>query len=198
MTRPPEKVKEFADAMVDAAAEALGLPLDFTPETLPFLDHYLSHFRDSTSTRGPGSSPRRELLDLVAPMAGAYFGEVVRRSHGGRWVTPTDDPSTWRLELEQCFLYFNPMGVAVETFLKTQMEEVPGSFQVMRDQRAALARVLDAMPRVRAEDYYTFTVRWETLDTIAARLVQDKVLSGDEDRTFSAADYRRHIELDSE
>lgn len=197
MAGSPPEVEQFSDAMVRAASEALGLTLDFTPETLPFLDHYRDHYiRSVGASDTDGDLIRPEFLQLVAPMAACYFGEVVRRSHQTRWVTPTDNPPDWRMEFVDCFMYFNPMGVAVESFLGYQSDAVPGSIQVSRTQRPGVQKVLDNQPPIRPEDFFRFTVRWETLDLISFHLLQDKTLKGDQDRTFSEADYLRHIDTE--
>ena len=51
---------------------AVGVRLDFEPETLPVLDHYVA-------TRRAELTDKPETMGLVARAVGAYFGEVVRR-----------------------------------------------------------------------------------------------------------------------
>ena len=60
---PPAEVGDLAESCVRFVHDALGMTLDYTPDTLPILDHYL---RD----RARGTS--EEVLDLLAPAAGAY------------------------------------------------------------------------------------------------------------------------------
>ncbi len=200
--------------MVRAASDSVGVMLDYTPETLPFLDHYRRHAMGSLPARdpsaakpGPGSDcggalasasrVRFEFLQLVAPMAGCYFGEVVRRSHEARWVLPDEaDPSTWRIELVDCFLYFYPMGLAMESLIEQQIDGVPGAFQVSHEQREPVSKLLESQPPVREEDFYSFTVRWETLDLITHHLVEDRTLRGEIDCPFTGSDYDRHFDLE--
>src|SRR5512139_1481301 len=99
MTDPA--VLDLAGACVAAVRKVVGVELDFTPETLPLLDHYAR----SAQVENEG------VLELVAPMCGAYFGEVVRRALGeARWHCPEGKPEEWRLEFDDCFLHFNPVG----------------------------------------------------------------------------------------
>ena len=73
----PSEIVDLSQACVRYVHDSLGFALDFTRETLPVLDHYLRQ-----SVRGA----RDEAVDLMARVAGAYFGEVVRRSLPGvRW-----------------------------------------------------------------------------------------------------------------
>ncbi len=113
-------------------------------------------------------------------MVGCYFGEVVRRSFETRWVMPEQDPSTWRMEFCRCFLFFNPMGVAVESLLQREVDGIPGAFQVATAQREAIATLLDNQPAVLERDYYALTVRWETLDLISSHLMEHRLLSGEQ------------------
>ena len=88
---PPSAVLECAERCVVGVRNASGLELDFTPETLPMLDHYLSETRDLP--REPVGDPVR---GLVAALAGAFFGEVVRRTFPARWAAGDPDPMAWR------------------------------------------------------------------------------------------------------
>ncbi|HEX6245463.1 MAG TPA: DUF6278 family protein, partial [Polyangiales bacterium] len=73
----PDSILDLANACVRFVQQALSLELDYTPDTLPLLDHYLQSAQDVS---------KEEVLSLVAPAAGAYFGEVVRRQLGpARW-----------------------------------------------------------------------------------------------------------------
>ena len=76
----PLPIQDLANACVRFVERSVGIALDYTPETLPILDHYL---------RGVRATSRDEITNLVAPAAGAYFGEVVRRQLG---------PAQWHWE----------------------------------------------------------------------------------------------------
>src|SRR6188768_3178203 len=77
----PDRVRDLAEGCVRFVERALGVRLDYAPDTLSILDHYLEEGRKS-------AAERPEAAALLAHAAGAYFGEVVRRRY----------PSWWRLD----------------------------------------------------------------------------------------------------
>jgi Family of unknown function (DUF6278) len=155
----PAEVHELAAACVRFVREALGLELDYTPETLPFLDHYLKE-------RAGDAKP--EVQALVAPAAGAYFGEVVRRCmSGARWYAPPGDYHGQRLEFEAFFLSFNPTGVATEVLTAADSNGWGAHFQVLDEARSAVAASLETSAAVDAGDYFTLSLRLEVLQQIA-------------------------------
>lgn len=159
---PPEHVLELANACVAAVANALKVELDFTHETLPILDHYVSQ------TKGP----RDEILGLVAPMCGAYFGEVVRRALGPmRWHAPSDDYARFRLEHELVFLHVNPIGIALEAVLERDAEGYGANLGLLDRDRAEVGRAVDLFGDVREDDYYRFAVRYEVLEQALTALL---------------------------
>jgi hypothetical protein len=153
------EVTDLAASCVRFVNEALGLTLDYTPDTLPILDHHL---------REGGRLAKAEIQQLLAPAAGAYFGEVVRRAMPGvRWHSPDGDYPGHRLEFEAFFLCFNPMGVVMEVLTMAEAVGWGAHFQVLDEARELLARALQANEGVPPEDYYTLSVRFETLEQIA-------------------------------
>ena len=176
----PEHVDDLATSCVRYVERALGLTLDYTPETLPLVDHWLRTGDASTSP---------ELLELAAPAAGAYFGEVIRRALGdARWYAPPGEPRRWRLEYEHVFLAFNPIGLAVEASTGDQVEGWTADFQLLPADRATIE---DALSRttgdVREEDFYRLAVRYDVVEQIvetlralaAARLEHDRFFGAD-------------------
>jgi hypothetical protein len=194
MQGQPPRVAEFSDALVRAVDESLGMRLDHTPDTLPFLDHYVRHSRSTGKGSKALAGLEPEFLQLVAPMVGCYFGEVVRRSLETRWVMPEKDPSTWRMEFCRCFLFFNPMGVAVESLLQREVQGVPGAFQVAMAQRKSVAELLDNQPAVLERDFYALTVRWEILDLISSHLVENLLIKGEKPDVIPEQVYLDQIE----
>ena len=89
----PDRVRDLAEACVRFVERAVGVKLDYEPETLSILDHYLGGAR-------PAAGERPAAGVLVAHAAGAYFGEVVRRRYPSWWRLDGDDPGEWRIELE--------------------------------------------------------------------------------------------------
>jgi hypothetical protein len=155
----PPDVVDLAEACVRFVSEALNLKLDYTPETLPVLDHYL---------RERGHGAKAEVAALIVPAAGAYFGEVVRRTlPGARWYCPAGDHRSWRLEFAPFFLTFNPIGVASEALTQADSEDWHAHFQVLDEARDAVAHALASAAEMQPQDYYSFSMRLEALQQIA-------------------------------
>lgn len=151
-TPPPGEVFELAERAVEYVRKAIGHLLDYTPETLPLLDHYLNGIpRD-----------REEIVALVATTAGAYFGEVVRKAIGGTWQKEGED---WRLVLG-VGITLTPSAMAAEAIALAGVESVDASFDVPDADREAVEDALHGR-EVPEEEYYSLTGRLETLITVA-------------------------------
>jgi hypothetical protein len=158
----PPVIEQLSSACVRFVQQALAMPLDFTPETLPILDHYV---------RERGHDGREEISRLLAAPTGAYFGEVVRRRLGHvRWHCPGDDYDQYRLEFEPCFLSFNPIAIATEIIAEGKATAPGANFDVLDEARDMLKQALQKHARVPPEDYYTFTMRYEVLEQITELL----------------------------
>lgn len=157
----PTEVAELADACVQYVRRAVGIELDFTSDTLPILDHYLTQ----------AGATKDEVEELVLSAAGAYLGEVLRRSLGGlRWHVEPGDPSGWRLEGERVFVFFNPIGMAKEALAQA---EQPGWFahlETLPRDRSLLDQSLERMGVIREDDYYRLTVRFEVVEQVLEAL----------------------------
>lgn len=163
----PQEVIELAGACVVAVQNAVGVELDFSQDTLPVLDHYASMV----------DSPTDEIISLISPMCGAYFGEVVRRHLGdGHWLCPKDDYTQWRLQFEQCVLELNPIGTAVEVLLKDDAAGWSAHLQTEPGNRATVAQALEVYGSVRELDYYSFGVRFEAVEQAHLSLVHKATL----------------------
>ena len=79
-------VLELAAACVRFVAAMAKIQLDFTPETLPILDHYVRESRGAVKERP-------ESLGVTARAVGAYLGEVIRRHHNGQWIEHESSPA---------------------------------------------------------------------------------------------------------
>lgn len=164
---PPVVVREYADGCVRAVREALGVSLDFAPETLPLLDHYVSIVRDR-----PGNPTGDPVRRLVAVTTGVYFGEVVRRAFPARWAIAGPDPPGWRIEFRHCLLTFYPVAVAWEVILHREAPEIPSGFFVDDAERASVRERLEGLPGATIEEYYSFSQRCETLTLTAGWLAE--------------------------
>lgn len=157
-TPPPGAVFELAERAVDFVRRSLGVALDYQPETLPVLDHYLKNV--------PKTEP--DLVALCATCAGAYFGEMVRRSLGGTWEKGGEE--SYRLQLVGG-LSFSPMGMAGQAILGCEDEAYDGSFAVPEGHRAAIEEALARKADVPEEEYFSLSGRLETLAFVADQLV---------------------------
>jgi hypothetical protein len=150
-----DAVMDLTVACVTSVKNATGLELDLTQDTLPILDHYASM----------ADSPRDEVVSLLAPMCGAYFGELVRRQfEDGTWVLDSEDQSEWRLTFESCSLVFNPIGVALEVLLQQDVPDWGAHLHTAPEDQLRVKRALEVYGDVRDRDYYTFGVRNEAIE----------------------------------
>jgi hypothetical protein len=154
-TPPPGAVFELAEQAVDYVRRTLKVLLDYTPETLPLLDHYL---RDV-----PTDQP--ETIELIGATAGAYFGEVARKALGGTWRGLEGAPSAWRVELSGD-VTFAPIDFAIETIAKGEVEGKDGSFEVPAEDRDAVEDALAGTGEVSQDEFYSLCGRLEALTTV--------------------------------
>ena len=150
-----DPVIDLTVACVTSVKNATGMDLDLNQDTLPILDHYAELV----------DSPRDELVSLMAPMSGAYFGELLRRQfEDGLWVTDPEDYTSWRLRFERCSLEFNPIGVALEVLLGQDLPDWGAHLQTAPEGKLRVEKALQVYGEVRDQDYYTFSVRYEAIE----------------------------------
>lgn len=150
-----DTVMDLAVACVTSAKNATGLELDLTQDTLPILDHYAEL----------ADSPRDEVVSLLAPMCGAYFGELIRRQlDDGDWHVDPDDHSAWRLAFERCSLAFNPIGIALEVLLGQEVPDWGAHLQTAPEDQRKVKKALEVYGDVGDRDFYTFAVRYEAIE----------------------------------
>jgi len=180
----PAQIRDWAEACRSFVKEALGIELDYTPDTLPILDHYVA---------AKAKPATEEVRELLTPPLGAYFGEVVRRSldaEGVRWHAPGEAYESYRLEFDAFFLCFNPLGVAVEVLMADDAEGYGAHFQLLDESRPAVEDALAQSESVSADDYYTFTMRFETLELVVSVLLGLENKHAAQPRRFSRDVYR--------
>lgn len=177
----PDAVRDLAAGCVRYVKSALSIELDYTPDTLPLLDHYLRNAADIS---------REEVLSLLVPAAGAYFGEVVRRTLGPcRWHWVEDDLSACRLEFERCFLSFNPIGSALGALLGGDADHYGGHFALLPEEAPLVKESLERVGEVSEEDYYRLAVRFEALEQIVSLLLEKAVAESELSRRFGPEVY---------
>ena len=195
---PTEEILSFTDGIVAVVQSSTGQRLDLTPETLPFLDYYGQIYRISRDKKFLNDKAGENLSLLLAPMGGAYFGQVLCAKYACRWHAPFQSYGEWRIQFEQCFLYFNPVAVAMEVFNQKEMKGWPAAFRTRPEDEAWLCSILDELGGVTVEDYFTFSVRWEILDTVVARLETAEIMERgpgncDSLKLYGDADYASFI-----
>ena len=157
-------VMDLTVACVTSVKNATGLELDLTQDTLPILDHYAEL----------ADVPRDEVVSLLGPMCGAYFGELVRRQLGdGQWHVDPEAHARWRLSFERCSLTFNPIGIALEVLLGQDVPDWGAHLQTAPEDQLRVKKALEVYGDVRDRDYYTFSVRYEAIEQAYAGLLNN-------------------------
>ena len=156
----PREVRELADQAVEYVERAVGVRLEFDSDTLPIMDHYLR-----TVPTGETAA-----LVLVSVTAGAYFGEVVRRTLGGRWDLAAGVPEHWRLVLPTG-MSFSPTGVVAEAILQDDAIDLGSRFDAPPRMQPHIESALERMGEVTVEDYYSLCGRLDTLEHLQSVLL---------------------------
>jgi hypothetical protein len=158
----PDVIVDLAESCVRFVETAVGVRLDYTQDTLPVLDHYLRTAEGS----------REEVLGLVVPAAGAYFGEVVRRHiPGAAWETASGDYAAFRMVIPPGPIRMNPIGLAFEAATARPVADFGADLEMPERDRAAVHDAVARMGEVRESDFYTLSVRLEVLEQVHATLL---------------------------
>lgn len=180
----PQHVADLATACVASVKATVGMTLDLSVDTLPVLDHYAHEVLEATED---------EIVKLTAPMCGAYFGEILRRRFSGfRWHAPKDAFDEWRLELEPAFLYFNPVGIALEVISEADAPGWHAHLGLRPRDREEVERAIALFGDARQSDYYSFAVRSEVLEQ-AMEALGRQVAAEESPKTFAHADYSKVV-----
>jgi len=182
---PAEPVAELVTVCLEYVRRALKFELDFTSETLPVLDHYVSTVKGLRAERP-------ELVPLVTRATGAYFGEVVRAWVPGFWRVPSPNIVDWELCSRVCFLRFNPIGVAYDSLYGHEEHDGPRSIlRCAPEDREFLERRLAALPPVPPDQYHLFTTRFEVIEVANEALRARLDEQGYEGSELTEEDYAR-------
>lgn len=180
---PPEPIVELAEAAREYVVRAVGTELDYTPETLPLLDHYLRQARDNVRERP-------ELLELVTRSVGAYFGEVVRRALPCFWRVPSQDARDWQVCFEEVYLAFNPTAFAWDALFESTDHDGPASELVLdREDSEALEKRLADLPPVSEDEFWLLSTRFEVVEMAADQARLGLANAGVENVSYGPADY---------
>jgi hypothetical protein len=179
---PPPQVDELAAACVRFIAARYGTTLDYDPDTLSFVDQWVRDGRVEVMGK-------REAADLVSAAAGAYFGEVIRRFFGARWVAEGEHAS-WKLCLSNVYCAFNPIGVVREALLLEPAEGWHAHLELDPGEREAVEARLAALPQADDDEFYAPTTRFDVLCILVDALRASMRARGLGDVRFSPDDYK--------
>lgn len=180
---PPEPIPDYVTACLEYVRRALKVDLDFTPETLPLLDHYITLSRETIKERP-------ELAPLITRAAGAYFGELVRARVSGFWRVPTINVHDWAVCSDRVFLWFNPIGTAYDALYANNEHDGPRSMlRVSPEDHELLAQRLAILPPVPEDEFFSFSTRFEVLEVASETLYQKLLDDGYEGTEFTLQDY---------
>lgn len=161
---PPAPVLELAEACVRYVERALGVALDYTPDTLSLLDHYVR-------AAGPDLSTKPEARQLVASTLGAYFGEVLRRHYDASWWhAPGADPAAWQLRFDGVFLALVPFAFASAALDNDDEGGEEGGLLLDDAEREEIAARLAALPPLDPDEYRLLTTRYDVIEIVVDHL----------------------------
>jgi hypothetical protein len=178
---PPERVADLAGACVRFVAARYGIMLDYSPDTLSFVDQWVRDAREELARRP-------EVGEIVQTSAGAYLGEVVRRAFGGMWLLP-DEVAGWRLCLSTVYCAFNPVGMMREALLLDRAEGWQAHFELDPGERDAVEQRLEALPQVDEDEFFAPTTRFDVVSIVVDALRAGMDAQGLGDVRFSPEDY---------
>lgn len=185
----PEPIADLVSACLRYVRQALGTELDFTPDTLPLLDHYLNEVREELSAKP-------ELAQLTAHATGAYFGEVLRRQFQGFWRAPSDSLHDYQVCSSVAFVSINPFGVAYDALYGSTAHDGPRSnLRVAPEDQGYISARLATVPEVPEDQFYLLTTRIEvmeiTVEALRARLEEQ----GYSEMEYTLEDYQAELRL---
>jgi hypothetical protein len=179
----PEIIDELAAACVRFVHDTIQVELDYTPETLPLLDHYLGIARGLLAEK-------LELRELVLRAAGAYFGEVLRRRLNGYWLIPTEDVHSWRVCGRHVLMSLNPVGVIAEALAENEDADGPsGVLRLARADQQDVTERLAEMPPLPENEFYLTSTRLEVIDIVVEHLRMRMEQNNQADMEFDPDDY---------
>jgi hypothetical protein len=178
---PPPQVAELAAACVRFVASRYAAALDFAPDTLSFVDHWVREARAEVTVRP-------EVVEVVQAAAGAYLGEVVRRAFGGSWRTEGHH-AEWRLQLERVYCSFNPIGMAREALLLESADGWGAHFELDPAEADAIEQRLAALPPAPDDEFYAPSTRFDVVAILFEALRESMRSRGLSDVRFGPEDY---------
>ena len=177
----PPRVRELAEGCVRFVERAVGVKLDYQPETLPLVDHWIAAARAEAAAKP-------ETAALVTHTAGAYFGEVVRRRYPS-WWRAGDDPAAFRVELEPVYLSFTPVELVVDALLREGEGEAQEQLELEDADRDAVMARLAELPAVSEDEFFALSTRLEVIDIAVEAIRARRIADSEPEAAFGPADY---------
>ena len=167
MSTTPSEISLYADAARTYVFNAIKVELDGSETSLAFADHYID-----TMARRSEEALADDVLELIGPALGAYFGEVAIAKFGGRWSTAGEDSATWRVALEAAPLEFSPVAMAMTALRSAEVPGWDATLETTLGHRATLEQALAASPPVDERYFYSLTGRLEVIAQVAELLIE--------------------------
>lgn len=179
----PPPLLELSQSLTDFVERAIGFRPDYTPETLPLVDHYVNQVRESLQNRP-------ELIDLTAQAVGAYFGEVVRRHLFAFWRVPSPNFHDWQICGKSAFVSLNPIGIGYDSVSGNQSHSGPNSqLKLAPEDQQAVADRLALLPPVSEEEFFSLSTRLETLEIVFEAVRSQAAQRGYDETFYEEEDY---------
>jgi hypothetical protein len=179
----PVAILELAENCRQFVNRALGIELDYHPDTLPVLDTYLQMAVAPVLDR-----PEAELV--VVTTVAAYFGEVVRRRIDGLWRRRPSLEDEWQLCARRTFLSMSPLGIVLDCLARGADRPGPSAeLALAPDDREIAESRLAVFPPVPEDEYYLLSTRLEVIDTVYEALRERMKAEGRESLVYDEADY---------
>ncbi len=120
------ELQEDAQLVIEVLSEKAEVDLDFSTDSVSWLDTYIEAHRDELDEREKG---------LLREKFGAYLGESIRHNYGGRWVKGSDDSWMIVFDEEHQALPFEIIGAHLDhhTALTEVFEHLPDHCQVRKN-----------------------------------------------------------------
>lgn len=178
----PESIVDLCRSMTDFVERTVGIRPDYTPDTLPLVDHYVREARAELE-RKPA------VTDLTAQALGAYFGEVVRRAFTGFWSLPSPNYHDWQLLGQAAFFAFNPIGVGYEVLTRGQHGGPSSELRMAKEDTDLVRARLLSLPEEREESYYSLSTRFEVIELAVECIRAQAESRGYSDMSYDLEDY---------
>lgn len=178
----PEPIVDLCTSLTDFVERAVGIRPDYTSDTLPIVDHYLTLARSQVEAQPA-------LLDLTAQALGAYFGEVVRRAFTATWNVPSPNFHDWQLLGQAAYFALNPIGVGYDLLMRGVHDGPSPELKMAREDRELVAARLEALPPEREDSYYSLGTRFEALEIAIECIRAQAEARGYSDMSYDLEDY---------